>query len=274
VELALLAIWFIQGLVFAFFCGYIAEEKGRSSGTWFLLGFFFSIVAVLALVAVPRIDSPAHAPSTGGEGGFSPPDMQVQPSDLPQEFLGRREISLPAYQLFLTKRFEIERNKTLEVFTIGDQVFETIEGALLQADSMYSDELFAREKEQKEQLAKQKLRDEELENARLEWEAQEKIRVEEELRLAPIREAKGKKIELTLVACALIFLGALALYEIKKHREIEANELAGRIEKARIDAEMQAAAAAKLEEDEKIKDELKMFFFNRSFFWIQDGKQS
>ena len=40
----------------AFLCGYVASEKGRSFGGWAFLGFFFTIFALIALVAVPTLE--------------------------------------------------------------------------------------------------------------------------------------------------------------------------------------------------------------------------
>lgn len=51
-----LPIWVlvIQSIVFGAFCGYIAFEKNRSHRVWFILGALFSIIALLALIAVPK----------------------------------------------------------------------------------------------------------------------------------------------------------------------------------------------------------------------------
>lgn len=43
-----------QALVFGGFCSFIGNQKGRSAGNWFVLGFLFSIIALLALIAVPN----------------------------------------------------------------------------------------------------------------------------------------------------------------------------------------------------------------------------
>lgn len=51
---------FFQGLAFGGFCAFIATNKQRDTFGWFALGFLFSFVALVALVAV----SPAEA--TGG----------------------------------------------------------------------------------------------------------------------------------------------------------------------------------------------------------------
>jgi hypothetical protein len=50
-------IWLIilfQAIVFGFFSSFIAKEKGRDTGGWFFLGFLFSILAIFALIAIPK----------------------------------------------------------------------------------------------------------------------------------------------------------------------------------------------------------------------------
>jgi len=49
--MAFLFIWLLSGAL----CAYIASEKGRSGGGWFLLGCFFGIFAIVAVCAVPKI---------------------------------------------------------------------------------------------------------------------------------------------------------------------------------------------------------------------------
>lgn len=130
----ILLLLVIQAFVFGFFCSYIAKEKGRSSGSWFFLGLCFSILAVLALIAVPKIDdkksSVTPLPGTRSDGTLQE-----------KEFDGERNISSPAYQLFLTRRFGIEKNATLEKFVIGDEVFNTLEASLREADCRYGHRL-------------------------------------------------------------------------------------------------------------------------------------
>ena len=60
-EIVLIAL-IIQGIVFGFFCSYIAKEKNRDGTAWFWLGFLFSILAVFALIAVPKIDKEKSEP--------------------------------------------------------------------------------------------------------------------------------------------------------------------------------------------------------------------
>ncbi len=43
----------VQAYVFGKFCAFIAKEKNRDSASWFYLGFFFSLLALVAIAAVP-----------------------------------------------------------------------------------------------------------------------------------------------------------------------------------------------------------------------------
>lgn len=36
------------------FCAFLAEEKKRNGGYWFILGFFFTVIALLTLAATPK----------------------------------------------------------------------------------------------------------------------------------------------------------------------------------------------------------------------------
>ena len=49
-----LLILFIQAIIFGFFSLFVAKEKNRDPFNWFFLGFFFSFLAILALVAIPK----------------------------------------------------------------------------------------------------------------------------------------------------------------------------------------------------------------------------
>jgi hypothetical protein len=52
----LLLVLVIQGIVFGGFSAFIASQKKRSSTSWFFLGFIFSLLAILALIAVPNLE--------------------------------------------------------------------------------------------------------------------------------------------------------------------------------------------------------------------------
>jgi drug/metabolite transporter (DMT)-like permease len=48
----------VQAFIFGAFSSFIAKEKNRDQAGWFFLGFFFSFIALLALIAVPKLDNP------------------------------------------------------------------------------------------------------------------------------------------------------------------------------------------------------------------------
>jgi len=50
----------VQGIVFGAFSSFIAKEKNRDEAGWFLFGFLFSFIALLALIAVPKLDNPTE----------------------------------------------------------------------------------------------------------------------------------------------------------------------------------------------------------------------
>ncbi len=47
--------WIIGGLVCGFLCGYVASEKRRSGGAWFVAGFLLNVLALIALAAIPSL---------------------------------------------------------------------------------------------------------------------------------------------------------------------------------------------------------------------------
>ena len=47
---------FLVWIVCAVFTGVIASSKGRSGGGWFFLAMFFSLFALIAICAMPRIE--------------------------------------------------------------------------------------------------------------------------------------------------------------------------------------------------------------------------
>jgi len=51
----ILIIVIIQGAIVGGFCSFMAKEKNRDVICWFFLGFFFSFIAILALIGVPEI---------------------------------------------------------------------------------------------------------------------------------------------------------------------------------------------------------------------------
>jgi len=54
------------GIVAGGFCSYLAKERNRSAGGWFVLGFLFSIFALIAIAASPRSERTPH-PAPGAK---------------------------------------------------------------------------------------------------------------------------------------------------------------------------------------------------------------
>lgn len=44
-----------QALVSGFLCAYLAEQKGHSTGAWFVLGFLFGVFALIAGAGLPSV---------------------------------------------------------------------------------------------------------------------------------------------------------------------------------------------------------------------------
>ena len=55
--ITVIAVVIAHGLVFGLFCQYIAYQKARDGVTWFYVGFFFGIIALLALIGLARPDA-------------------------------------------------------------------------------------------------------------------------------------------------------------------------------------------------------------------------
>ena len=59
-----------------------------------------------------------------------------------RKYIGIRNIKLGKYQLFLTEKYAILKNETLEKYVIEDNVFDTLDDALKYADNKESEEEF------------------------------------------------------------------------------------------------------------------------------------
>jgi len=52
-------IFFFVGsfFVFGIICMFLAQEKKRDKSSWFILGFFFGLIALIVLIALPKLDN-------------------------------------------------------------------------------------------------------------------------------------------------------------------------------------------------------------------------
>lgn len=62
----------VQGILVAMLCSYVAGQKNRSKGNWFFLGFFFSLLALIALAAIPSLSKEQAKPADSSS--LNPPD--------------------------------------------------------------------------------------------------------------------------------------------------------------------------------------------------------
>ena len=74
-EIAFLLIW---GVIWGSVCAWLAGEKGRGQGSWFVLGFFFALIALIVLAVAPSLNHPsvvyvpAAAPTQGRPSPTAP----------------------------------------------------------------------------------------------------------------------------------------------------------------------------------------------------------
>lgn len=129
---SILILILVQAGIFGLFCAFIAAQKNRSTFGWFVIGFFFSFVAVLALIAIPANkfgNQQSSISSDDEEASFDGLGRGV--------FQGERELSSSKYQLFLVQKYGIEKNATLEKYISGNEVFNSLDDAINHADARY-----------------------------------------------------------------------------------------------------------------------------------------
>ena len=61
----------------------------------------------------------------------------IETKNLVSTFNGSKDLTNDAYVIFLTKKYDIEFNKTLQQYIIDNKLFETINDALKYADNKY-----------------------------------------------------------------------------------------------------------------------------------------
>lgn len=111
-----LELLLFQAAIFGLFSAFIATQKNRDAIGWFLIGFFFSILAIFALIAIPPRN----------------PNAPKQ-----TYFQGENDLNSQKYQMFLVKKYSVEKNATLEKYSFDDEVFDNLEDALKSADGKY-----------------------------------------------------------------------------------------------------------------------------------------
>lgn len=104
-------------IVFSIVVAIVARSKGRSGMAWFLLSFLISplLSLILVLVLKPVVE-----------------DVVVEEAS----FDGTRDLSSDAYKLFLSKKFDIQKNDVFGKFVCQEKMYLTIDEALIYAHEL------------------------------------------------------------------------------------------------------------------------------------------
>ncbi len=229
-EVIIVGGFLLGGLIPAF----IAKSKGRSFFAWFIYGAFlwFSIIPFIHVLLIKPNEYAAGmkkcvncasvirqeakiCPACRTSFEVSESEVTSIPKAMQVEgnlFSGERDLISPSYQLFLARRFNIERNATLERYVIEDEVFATLDESLQEADLRYSNQL-ALIKERDELAHRQALLEKEkAEVERVQMEEREAIKRAEQLdHDAKLAVARAKQIKYTVIATVAAGLTVIAL---------------------------------------------------------------
>ena len=104
-------------IVFSIVVAIVARSKGRSGIAWFFLSFLISPLLSLILVLVLK---PAEVEVVVDEVGFD----------------GSRDLNDDAYKLFLSKKYDIQKNDVFGKFVCREKMFTSIEEALAYAHQL------------------------------------------------------------------------------------------------------------------------------------------
>lgn len=104
-------------IVFSIVVAIVARSKGRSGIAWFLLSFLISplLSLILVLVLKPVVEN-----------------VVVEEAS----FDGTRDLSNDAYKLFLSKKYDIQKNDVFDKFVCQENMYPTIDEALLYAHGL------------------------------------------------------------------------------------------------------------------------------------------
>jgi len=124
----------LQAIACGLFCGYIAGEKRRSFGNWFILGFFFSIFALIAIASIPTIAikltaSKAEIPNSRNAKN-NDKDKATELNQLAPE---EKNLHNDSYKLYLVEKYNISRNEVLNKFVLVNKLYQNLDEVLIAA---------------------------------------------------------------------------------------------------------------------------------------------
>lgn len=95
--------------------------KKKSAGFW--LGLFLGPIGWIIVFLLPREGAKE-------KDVIKTSNQRESLQKNKKKFEGEVDIKTPKYQLYLTEKYNIKKNDTLEKFTVNDEVFDTLEDAL------------------------------------------------------------------------------------------------------------------------------------------------
>jgi hypothetical protein len=293
-ELGLLLLIFI--LAIASIPAFIASHKGRDFLLWFIYSFFlFPFAFIHAIVIDPNEKAkgmkkcPQCASTISKDATICPlcqselkikstakifnPTLNIKAKST-DYFSDERDLKSSKYQLFLTRRFEIEKNNTLEKYIIGNNVFDSLDEALSDADLKYSKFISIQKKAEesnalanRESLEQQAIKKEQYEIAR-------KKKNIDDAKLASLI----KKISIYVSLIIVIISSTWGYYAFNENKEreaaLEAKLKLEMIENSRRLAEAEAARIKSNEEYERQRKEIKTMFSEGNFFGLKIGENN
>jgi zona occludens toxin (predicted ATPase) len=123
----------------------------QKKSNFLMLGGILTISGVL-LIGFSR--SKKNDATNSDSKKFSAPEKSNANLDQHQNFSGEKNITNPKYQLFLTDKFNIVKNNTLDNYVFEKTPYKTLNEALIEADHRYCQMLEESENLKKEELEK------------------------------------------------------------------------------------------------------------------------
>ena len=140
-----LALWIIFAVVGAFLGSMV--DKG---GTGFLLGLLLGPIGWIIVLLLPRESQQSDNPNYSQQNLRNTLLQQPSRSSRPE-----RDLTSDAYKIWLVETYEIKKNDVFEKYVCNETLFETLDDALVYADSLEAEKRANEEIEaEKERLKK------------------------------------------------------------------------------------------------------------------------
>jgi len=291
----------LVGLLGALVPAFIASSKGRSFFLWYLYGICIFPVAVLHSLFVKPNENAIGMRKCPNCASVISSDAKICPAcrtnlgsnhaqEIPREspiqesqanFIGERNISSSPYQLFLIKKYGIEKNNTLEKYVFDNEVFDTLIGVLQEADRRYVAELGAIEREQTERILQAEIenranqerlrRDSEIAAQKHHQELKRQVELEK------ITAIRNKRIRVLVTVLLIVGIPPFLVFAYKS--SVESKRIASIIAEDEKQREIAAKKAADIELQkkeivDKTDEDLRKMFFSHDLFGFKIGEKN